>query len=510
MKLARRYVPLIPSKVARALLGFAALTSSFGVAVRKLGTGQIVTTLAIATAAWLVAVLATDKYVNKYPQRFYWYHAAAHAKAAATMFILLAAFSCAVGETTLPRLHLAVGLAAFVLCDAVLQAPRRPDVSPMLTSAALSLGASPPEPERAGDREKEPASGQGLEALRAALAEQRGAIGDAYADAIESAGQLLAWRPGDRIRVAGASAADAGTPAKLIVATERFNDIRRINVWLLSCAKNLPLGGILVGRYAPLEHQVARMHHNHTGPTKALVFGAHFFWKRALPTIPWVNSVYFLVTRGRDRCLSKAEMWGRLAYCGFHVIQESSCDGEAVFVARRMEEPVQNRKPSYYPIVGLEKIGMGGHPIRTHKVRTMFPFSEFLQKRVYEDHGLLATGKFANDFRLTEYGPLLRRYWIDELPQLFDWLHGELKLVGIRATSRQFLSLYPLEFIDLYVQIKPGVVPPIFDESTNGFKDIVRVEMDYLLSYAEHPLRTDVRYFLKTFTDIVFRGIRSK
>jgi lipopolysaccharide/colanic/teichoic acid biosynthesis glycosyltransferase len=140
----------------------------------------------------------------------------------------------------------------------------------------------------------------------------------------------------------------------------------------------------------------------------------------------------------------------------------------------------------------------------------MFPFSEFLQKRIFEDNGLASTGKIANDFRLTEYGRFLRKYWLDELPQIFDWLRGDIKLVGIRATSRHFLSLYPGNFLDLYVQIKPGLIPPVFGESTNGFDQIVEVEMKYLQSYWKQPFRTDVRYLTQTFTDIVFKGIRSK
>lgn len=208
--------------------------------------------------------------------------------------------------------------------------------------------------------------------------------------------------------------------------------------------------------------------------------------------------------------LSKAEAWGRLSFYGMRVIAESEGDGEVYLVAQRVALPVQNKIPSYYPIVALEKVGLDGKIIRMHKIRTMHPFSEFLQKRIFEDHGLLSTGKFANDFRVAEIGKFLRKYWLDELPQIFDWLRGDVKLVGIRATSPHFLSLYPKEFYDLYIQIKPGLIPPIFSESTNSFKQIVEIEFTYLKSYWEHPIRTDIRYFIRTLIDIVFKGVRSK
>jgi hypothetical protein len=80
----------------------------------------------------------------------------------------------------------------------------------------------------------------------------------------------------------------------------------------------------------------------------------------------------------------------------------------------------------------------------------------------------------------------------------------------MRATSPHFLSLYPRALYDLYVQTKPGLVPPIFDESTDGFDDIVRTEMTYLERYQEAPIKTDIQYFWYTVRDIVFRKVRSR
>jgi lipopolysaccharide/colanic/teichoic acid biosynthesis glycosyltransferase len=282
------------------------------------------------------------------------------------------------------------------------------------------------------------------------------------------------------------------------------------------------MGGYFVVRYMPLENVTKTLRRRYTGSLYWLVFIFHYIWYRALPKIPWLDTLYFSskiswldalhlsVVKKRNRVLSKAEVWGRLSYCGMRVIAESSGDGDIYLIAQRVAFPVAGKRPSYYPIVALEKVGLDGEIIYAYKIRTMFPFSEFLQKRIFEDHGLASTGKFSNDFRLTEIGKFLRRYWLDELPQIFDWLRGDIKLVGLRATSRHFLSLYPRNFLDLYVQIKPGLIPPIYDESTKGFDQIVEVELTYLQRYWDQPFRTDVRYLIQTFTDIVFRGIRSK
>ena len=104
----------------------------------------------------------------------------------------------------------------------------------------------------------------------------------------------------------------------------------------------------------------------------------------------------------------KAEVWGRLSYCGMNVIAELAADDEIFLIAQRVAPPVEGRKTSYYAIVPLERVGLDGGVIYAHKIRTMYPFSEFLKKRIFDEHGLDATGKFSNGFRLTEKGKFLR------------------------------------------------------------------------------------------------------
>lgn len=264
----------------------------------------------------------------------------------------------------------------------------------------------------------------------------------------------------------------AGAPADLLINLVRVNDLRRINRFLIAAVTGLKMGGHFVCRYEPLESTRASIQAKYPGLFWP-VFLIHFAFHRVFPKIPVLNSAYFMLTRGRNRHLSKAEVWGRLSFCGLKVVHEVEDGNLRLITARRIALPITNTKPSYYPVVALNKVGLDGEMLKTHKVRSMYPFSEFLQKQIFEDHGLATTGKFKNDFRKTEYGKYLRRYWIDELPQLYDWLKGDIKLVGMRATSPHFLSLYPKEFIDLYVRVKPGLVPPLFDVATPGFDRIV-------------------------------------
>jgi lipopolysaccharide/colanic/teichoic acid biosynthesis glycosyltransferase len=138
----------------------------------------------------------------------------------------------------------------------------------------------------------------------------------------------------------------------------------------------------------------------------------------------------------------------------------------------------------------------------------MYPYSEFLQKRVFESNNLSNSGKFNNDPRITPAGKYIRKYWIDELPQLFEIIRGKIKLVGIRAMSQHFFSLYSKEYQELYELTKPGFFSPIFDDNSS-FEEIQKIEFQYLLEYQKSPLKTDIKYFLKTLIQII-KGTRSK
>jgi lipopolysaccharide/colanic/teichoic acid biosynthesis glycosyltransferase len=307
----------------------------------------------------------------------------------------------------------------------------------------------------------------------------------------------------------------------LLIGHRSLNEVTRLNLYLKYCAMRLAMGGYFVVRYTPLDVVTRRLHERYRGIRLRLALLNHFIWYRAIPKLPWLDRLYFSPlfawidryflrnSKLRIRVLAMAEVWGRLAYYGMEVVAESDGD-ERLVLARRVTAPISDRRPSYYAVVALEKVGLDGERIFLHKVRSMYPFSEFLQKRIFESHGLSEIGKFRDDPRLTDYGSLLRKHWIDELPGLYDWLRGDVKLVGMRATSPHFLSLYPRALYDLYVQTKPGLVPPIFDESTDGFDDIVRTEMTYLERYQEAPIKTDIQYFWYTVRDIVFRKVRSR
>ena len=516
-EMTQRYVPLFNQELLRSGLGLLLAAASPFVAALALGREppNYAVALSMVGLGWLPAVLLTDKYVHKYPQRYTTYLLASHAKAALIMAFVYLLIRFFAGPVAAPLDSLFTSLLLFVLADLLPSMPRRKKPLMRVPGSGASDDANEQEltiemaPVNSGAIHRsltEDLDGPWREFVLAHLPESD--------EGIESL-LILDDRPEDGD--AAGEAEDIG----LLVGGTSLNNVARLNLFLQYCSRRLVAGGYLAVKYTPLDVVTRRLRERHQGIRFKIAFLNHFIWYRAIPKLPWLDLLYFSPlfswidrfflgkSKLRTRVLSNAEVWGRLAYYGMEVVAESEGD-ERFVLARRVSPPVSNRRPSYYAVVALEKVGLDGEPIRLHKVRSMYPFSEFLQKRVFESHGLSEVGKFRNDPRLTEYGPLIRSNWIDELPGLYDWLRGDVKLVGMRATSPHFLSLYPQELYELYIQIKPGLVPPIFDESTDGFDDIVRIEMEYLQRYIEAPIRTDVQYFWYTFRDIVFRKVRSR
>lgn len=496
----------------RALIGIALGALAMWLSTDRSLPSELLPAYGLFAAAWIVSVLLTDKYTHKYPYRYFAYLTAAHTKAAILMALVLGAGMVALESAGAHAGILWNAFWVFALLDFAASVPRRSaPLAVPFDHALLSsreIGAQVESPTESDSRQH----GSAASTAFPTLAEVSPQLGDDLVAHIRRT--VPESHDGLRVAVIDDRFLHRRGPwreckADLVVSRVRVNDLQRINRFLIACGDRLRMGGHFVGAYEPLEQVRSRIEAKY-GALARPAFLLHFAWFRAFPKIPFLNALYFLVTGGRNRDLSKAEVWGRLSFCGFRVCAEEALGERRFLTARRVASPITNKKPSYYPIVRLSKVGLDGTLLQTHKVRSMYPYSEFLQKQIFEEHGLVGTGKFKNDFRLTEYGKWLRRYWIDELPQIYDWLRGDIKLAGLRATSPHYLSLYPREFIDLYIRVKPGLVPPLFNESTQGFEQVVAVEMAYLESYRKAPTLTDWRCLWATFQDIVFRGVRSK
>ncbi|HAN18988.1 MAG: hypothetical protein A2X13_11665 [Bacteroidetes bacterium GWC2_33_15] len=294
-----------------------------------------------------------------------------------------------------------------------------------------------------------------------------------------------------------------------IVNLRRINDMRYINKFFESVNRKLPEQGIFIGCFESKNQRKKRIFSKYPPVLNSIYYFFDFIIKRVFPKFNLTKGVYFFLTRGNNRVLSKAEVLGRLYSCGFEVVSEKNIRGLLYYIARKTRKPFYDQHPTYGPLIKLRRIGKNGKIIHVYKFRTMHPFAEYLQEYVYEKSDLQEGGKFKDDFRVTTLGKIFRKFWFDELPMFINFFKGEMKLFGVRPLSEHYFSLYSKELQEKRIKTKPGLIPPFYVDMPKTLEEIEASEMKYLNAYEKHPLLTDWKYFWKALWNILFKSARS-
>lgn len=295
-----------------------------------------------------------------------------------------------------------------------------------------------------------------------------------------------------------------------IINLSRANDIRYINKFFHKVNSKLVNDGKFICCFETITARKERQQLGKIPVIGNFFFALEFVFLRVAPKIWGIKKIYFGITKGRNRLLSRAEVLGRLVSSGFEISGYESFDGLTYVISKKIKEPEINPNVSYGPIFKMQRMGKNGKMIGVYKFRTMHPYAEYLQDYVLKLHGYSETGKPANDFRLTPWGGFLRRYWLDELPQLINVLKGEMKLVGVRPISKRYFEDIPDDMRELRMKQKPGCIPPyVALNMKSSVEEALKAEREYLLEKTKHPYFTDTRYFFKAVFNIIFRRKRS-
>ncbi len=155
------------------------------------------------------------------------------------------------------------------------------------------------------------------------------------------------------------------------------------------------------------------------------------------------------------------------------------------------------------------RVGGFGKDFRIHKFRTMFIDSE--------KKGRITVGQ---DARVTRVGWYLRKYKIDELPQLIDVLSGTMSLVGPRPEVREFIDEYPDDIREKVLSVRPGItdlasiemvdeneILSSYDDPRRAYIDIILpIKQRYYLDYvANNSVKYDCVIIWKTIIKILSR-----
>lgn len=136
--------------------------------------------------------------------------------------------------------------------------------------------------------------------------------------------------------------------------------------------------------------------------------------------------------------------------------------------------------PVFFRQVRVGRFGVG---FKIFKFRTMFVDSE--------KNGQLIT--VGSDLRITHAGSFIRRYKLDELPQLLNVVLGEMSLVGPRPEVPCYVEIYPEEIRKLVLSVRPGIT----DYASIEFKDentILGRATDPVRAYIDEVIPSKLRY----------------
>jgi lipopolysaccharide/colanic/teichoic acid biosynthesis glycosyltransferase len=145
---------------------------------------------------------------------------------------------------------------------------------------------------------------------------------------------------------------------------------------------------------------------------------------------------------------------------------------------------LESRGPVFYR---QRRVGRDGAPFELWKLRTMVPGAESMGAGIYVVEG---------DPRITRTGRLLRRFSLDELPNLINVLRGEMAIVGPRPTVQEQVDRYT-DRQRRRLEVKPGVTGWAQVNGRASLPWPERIELD--VWYVEHrSLRLDLRILART------------
>ena len=155
-----------------------------------------------------------------------------------------------------------------------------------------------------------------------------------------------------------------------------------------------------------------------------------------------------------------------------------------------------------------QRIGLHGKPFTMYKFRSMVTNAEELKKKLAEENG--QTDRFIfkmkDDPRITKVGRFIRKTSLDEFPQFFNVLKGDMSLVGPRPALPEEVARYG-SLYSARLLVKPGITGPW---QVSGRSDLSQEQSEYLdVSYIENwSIAGDLAILAKTVL-VVFRGTGS-
>lgn len=198
---------------------------------------------------------------------------------------------------------------------------------------------------------------------------------------------------------------------------------------------------------------------------------------------------------------TRLEGWGRIAKRTFDIIVSGLIILiiSPILLIVAIAIKFDSRGPLFF---SYKRIGINGKPFTYFKFRSMYKDVHKLRfdPEFLKQHQNLRDGspmiKFANDPRITRVGKIIRRFSIDELPELFNVFMGKMSLVGPRPHEVEEVAKYE-NYHKRVLSIKPGMtgMAQVSGRSDLGFDEEVRLDVWYMENWS---MKLDLMILFKT------------
>jgi lipopolysaccharide/colanic/teichoic acid biosynthesis glycosyltransferase len=268
---------------------------------------------------------------------------------------------------------------------------------------------------------------------------------------------------------------------------------------------SLPDAGMYIGCAETIIERKDRLRAKYPQALFKLIWLFDFLINRVLSRIVLAKSIYSLFAQDKYYVISKAEILGRLSHAGFEIIDTKVINNLLFFSVLKTREPLSDKEVPVGLLIKMQRIGKGGKTVGIYKVRTMHPYSQYIQDYVVKMNGYNEVGKPNGDFRITGWSKYLRKLHLDELPQLYNLLIGDLAMVGVRPLTGFGYQSLPKDLQGERIKYKPGCIPPNVALGLKGFEGVIKAERIYLEERSKHGLIVNFKYFWMAVYNMIYK-----
>jgi len=166
------------------------------------------------------------------------------------------------------------------------------------------------------------------------------------------------------------------------------------------------------------------------------------------------------------------------------------------------------RKTGPQAIFSHERVGFAGKPFKCLKFRTMVVNAQDILEELLESDPL-ARAEWEKDFklksdpRITRVGGFLRKTSLDELPQLFNVIKGEMSLVGPRPVIEEEIERYGAAAA-FYYSVRPGMTGlwQVSGRNDTSYEERINMDVNYVVRWG---WTTDIVVLFKTVGVVIFK-----